>query len=277
MKGMIVLLFLISVFSCVHSMEIVPLLDKRTPKQEVRNYFENILPTLKVFQIGKSYHDLPAECRGKMICHMSPKVRMLHRVMLWLPEEKIKKQIFMYMLDGDEESANIFCEMPVLQAFELYHEIKRSLGDEKRPIGPLFKLAQEERNFIFNQCNQLNLWHGNYISPVISIEDQQKIHELDEDLQQYFVGKEVHVLDDKEMGEYRGRNAIICCFGTGTPVMSAFTELVFYCVGGTKFACSTSALVLSLGVIPLGGIGMACVALYDQIKVQRNSSSKVTL
>ena len=274
MKGMIVLLFLISVFSCVHSMEIVPLLDKRTPKQEVRNYFENILPTLKISQIGKSYYDLPVKCRGKIICHMSPAVRMLHRVMLWLPEESIKKQIFVYMLDGDEEAANIFYKMPVLQAFQLYYEIKRSLGDEKRPIGPLFKLAQEERNFIFNQ---LNFWHDNYISPVISIEDQQKIHELDEDLQQYFVGKEVHVLSDKEMAEYRGRNAAVCMCGTGMPAAIGFTELVFYLIGGTEYACSPIALGISLGALPLLGCGIGCAGLREHIAVQCNSSTKVTL
>ncbi|HLW73069.1 MAG TPA: hypothetical protein VKR54_03395 [Candidatus Babeliales bacterium] len=274
MKGMIVILFLISVFSCVHSMEIVPLLNKPTSKQEARNYVENILPTLKISKIGKSYYDLPAECRGKVICHMSPKVRMLHRVMLWLPEENIKKQIFVYMLDGDEESANIFYEMPVLQAFQVYHAIKISLGDERKPIGPLFRLPQEKRNFIFNQ---LNPWHGNYISPVISIEDQQKIHELDKDLHQYFAGKEVHVLSDKEMAEYRGRNAAVCMCGTGMPAAIGFTELVFYLIGGTEYACSPIALGISLGAIPLLGVGMGFLGLSSLIVVQNNASSKVTL
>lgn len=73
-----------------------------------------------------------------------------------LPKELCYK-IVTEVLDGDEIIANKFFCMPIIQAYELYHELKErgplNIGGREIPIHTLFSISQKERNRLYGISN----------------------------------------------------------------------------------------------------------------------------
>lgn len=96
------------------------------------------------------------------------------------------------MFDGKKENQwaiEEFCNKPIAQALQLYHEIKRGLGAIDKPIGPLYTTSQAHRDFVMQT---LNPWYYSY--PFVAIAIKEKVDSLDADLRQYFDGITMHVV-----------------------------------------------------------------------------------
>lgn len=242
----IVLILFLAISTSSYSMDLVPLLEEKlvlrslgevgaTVKHEVHNYFHKTLLKTSLSKLGQEYCQLSCECRNKVIGRMSGELVWLHGVAVLLPKE-VQKYVAQLMLENDKDAAKIFYEdKPVLEAFELYQMIKKEVGD--KPIAYLYKMPEKERaDFL----SKLNPWYGSYWYPM-STKEQEKIHELDENIQQYFHGRSMRVVDPMHecnrwwMGFFGGFG---CCAG-----------IIAGSVVGCATGCAAKDLSIILGII----------------------------
>lgn len=208
---------LLSLFS--HAMEMLPLLEKSS-QQQVCIYFEKTLPNLNLLNIGKHYHRLPMNCRGKVICNMPSEVLRLHRVALWLPGD-IQNKIFDYikhvMFEGNKEGTELFYDMSIVEVLQLYREkqFKALLDKTDKPLKDIVLKVSDSSYF----C-----------SPIISIEEQRQLNSLNnKEIKQYIQGKTVLVWPDGDKNhKCTLESCIRCCWvgGVGIGVEIGASSLI---------------------------------------------------
>jgi hypothetical protein len=250
-KNIKILIFLLSSFPFLHSMELVPLLEKKTEQRDEAIY----------------------ETKRALVRYVSPKLMLLRHAEPMVSD--VWREIYTKMTDlifeGDKEFEEIFYSKPAIEAFQLYRSIKKTVGD--KPIAPLYKMEQEKRDEILSKIAP---WHGSLFHPVMSIKDQQQIHEFDDNVQQYFVGKDVRVLSVGEMNAYRLTPFIGGVGMAGSCGVASLLWSIHCCALGTKKACSSAVLVPVLGSSLGTGcifclVGLGCASYYC------NQANKVTL
>jgi hypothetical protein len=233
-------------------MELVPLLEKKTEQRDEAMY----------------------ETKRALVRYISSKLMLLQHAEPMVPD--VWREIYTKMTDlifeGDKEFEESFYSKPAIEAFQLYRSIKKTVGNKL--IAPLYKMKQKKRDDILSKIAS---WHADYINPVISIEEQQKIHAFDDNVQQYFSGKELRVVSADEYSKYQCTFMVVGAWNTLGCGAGALISLFSCCLGGTKCACAPSILGLSLG-IPIGCtlISVAGLSWYV-IPVYCDSSNKVTL
>lgn len=234
------------------------------------------LALLRMDQIGLLFERLPQPCVLKVKKQMSPDMSFIHDVAM-LPKGP-RDHIILLMLDGDKEKAAKFYEMPLRdaflglmfdghkealekfsqespdRAFQLYHEIKKGLGDAQHPIGPLYVASQEDRDLTLQI---LNPWF--YSQPRITLNDKTQIDSMDENLRRYFIGKEVLVFQQK--------NVCDPCRSRESLTASGRLMCGPVCLGGGMFgtgvaceACGANCLFLKSFGLAIGSFGSMVMA-----------------
>jgi hypothetical protein len=251
MKNVIILFLLVSP-SFASSMELVPLLEK--------NISQN--------------HEIVRENKRTLVRHLYPRLFLLQQT-ISIPHEiwgEIYTKMVEVMFEGDKKFEECFYNKPVAEALQLYHMIKKNVGD--KPIAPLYKMNQETRDIIFSQ---LHPWYADYVNPVMSIQEQQIIYALDANVRQYFLGKDVRVISVDETTSY-GFTFVVCGVANATAYgIGTLMQLLSCCIGGTKLACSPFILGLSLGM-PAGFTLVTSLGLcWYVVPVHYDQSNKVML
>ena len=175
--------------------------QNKNQNTEIRYYFDETLPQVKLFTLRDTYCTLSQNIRSKLVDCMSPELKLLYEIALCFPEE-IQKYIYSKMLNGDvkEEGMNIFYnKKSILESFEIYQTIVIKIGID-RPIAPLYTLTTQELPDVLEKIKQLD---QNYFDMVMSKEDHKIIQSMKKDIQQYFVGYNACVLSDVDMREYK--------------------------------------------------------------------------
>jgi hypothetical protein len=255
------LFFLLFLSPLLHSMEyeLVPFLDKKTVQYDVN------------LQEDK-------DSRRALVTHVFHKLFLLKRV-VWMPNEiwqQIHTKAVEVMFEGDKEFEKNFYSKPIAEALELYHTITKTVGRDK-PIAPLFKVKQEDRDVLLHSLKKVNPWYGDYIDPIISSKEQQHIYELNPEFRQYFSGKNVRVFSECQMNRHSYGAAMVGggCFMHGVNCVLCSASC---CISGVKIAYSLSngPLGALLGVSCLGCLlssaGLCCLA-----SIYCDQSNKVTL
>jgi hypothetical protein len=243
--------FLFSLFS-LQSMERIPLLEE--------NRSQN--------------NEIIRENKQALVRHLYPKLFLLQRAIsipkdILIPREiwgEIYTKMVDVMFEGDKEFKEKFYNQP--DAFQLYRTIKKVAGD--KPLAPLYKMDQKKRDDILSQ---LNPWFGDYIDPVMSIEEQQIIHELDGNVRQYFVGKTINSVPDPHN---ICKNKDLVGIVTGVSIsLSVLIGSIFCCVNGcvcSLFNVGVSSALCCGAPLVIGG-GSA----VSSINAHCYHSQKVTL
>ncbi|HSC24737.1 MAG TPA: hypothetical protein VLB80_00770 [Candidatus Babeliales bacterium] len=248
MKRIAVQLFLLSLSICSYSMGLIPLLKKdplsQSSIQQSKRYYSETLPTLTLSTLGNTYCELPIVDRRKVIKRMSKELLMLHGITLLLPEE-IRKHILGYILDEDRDAAELFYKMPILEAFNLYVDIKHHWGNSNKPIASLFKLSSEERKLI------LKVTHPSWYSPpIITCGEYNIINELNENIKHnYLENKEIITFADNKYNTFSCKRhcAIISLFGVVGTAFSGTILGIAACTGmldATAYVMASSSLCL---------------------------------
>ena len=191
----------------------------------------------------------------------------------------LRQKIIAYMLNEHQQAMEKFCKKTLYKAFLLYDEIKKSLQDSNKEIGPLFALPKNDRKVALKVLNPLH-----YSYPIINQFDYEKICSQDQ-LREYVVGKEVFVVripirECPEGTPTTGRcrdissiAGIVCCLmgvtslvGGGAGVMIGKTLGECCCAGKASpfiggCCCILKNPVLQLG-LPMGAICSACTCAF---------------
>jgi hypothetical protein len=294
--------FLSLFFLSSYGMERVPLV-KKDSCTELQKYFQETIPSSKFSEIGKGYNNLPLKLRGRVILHMSDELRMLHRISLYLPCELQKKILVLYMggykptlqIEGailtEEEEKEIaklqqynhkidqaiekFCEEKFLvKAVELHYKIRKNIR-ESDSIAPLFVMKKKERIIFLHTLNpEVDTFVQKFINfdSVMSIETQKAIHTMDEDVREYFKGKDVRIINTRV-----GQSREYIFGGLLAIPVSGLLESIACCTGGIEAGCSSCVLGTVLGLIPSIGCILCMVGLCRECAIQKDNSNKVTL
>jgi hypothetical protein len=276
-RFIVILSFVCLVLSSVlYTMDLVVALENKTSQKYVKDYFRKTLPVLKLSKIGKSYSELPLDCRGKVLCTMSDELSTLHRITLWLPKE-IQKHIFGYMFQRDiilahaedseekrkkirheieqeeekfNEALEKFCNKSIIKSFKIYQEMREKVKKHDS-IVPLFVMPKERRAFILNT---LKPWYAAYMPLLLGSDEQQEIDELNKDERQYFIGTEVAPFDKETYKVISNLFwvSIMCGIGVGAGIClpPVCIESLFCC--SNKYTC----LAVELGS---GGGCLGCL------------------
>ena len=165
-------------------MEHVQLL-KEDPGNQVR-----LLSRKELLSLHRSGNEewhcyVPTSYKNKLMAkYKLDELPLLHRVALLPPE--IQNQIFTPMLqvmfEKSEQAIEIFCSKPIIKAFQLYCDIKKSITKDELII-PIYVMDENKQNILLSR---LNPWYGDYIDPIMY--DDEKI---EEDEKEYFAGRKV--------------------------------------------------------------------------------------
>ncbi len=228
-------------------MEIVPLLEKKSAQDELRY-----------------------ETKKALVRHMSSKLILLGYVTR-MPHD-IWREMYTKMVDvmfeGDKDFEEKFYSKPVEEAFQLYHMLKKTVGFDK-PIAPLYKMNQEKRDIVLSA---LNPWYGDYVNPILSIKEQEQMHEFDVDVKQYFHGKNAHVMSEHSKSSCMCSSMVAVISATVSSVVVPIVFPLVCCIAGSKLACSPAVLggvFGSAGCICLTGCccyGVDATVLYCNSK-----------
>ena len=171
------------------------------------------------------------------------------------------------MLNEHQQAMEKFCKKTLYKAFLLYDEIKKSLQDSNKEIGPLFVLPRNDREIVLKVLNPLH-----YSYPIINQFDYEKICSQDQ-LREYVVGKEVFVVripirECPEGTPTTGRcrdissiAGIVCCLmgvtslvGGGAGLMCGKLLSICCCAGSNSVfpCCSFCCCVLKNPLLSLG-------------------------
>lgn len=184
---------------------------------------------------------------------------LLSAVMILLPE--VTHYICLHMLDGEKDAADLFFTLPFLQAFDLYHEIKKTKMNDNQTIGSLYVKYYDARDLILKA--QESPWYS-YV-PLMPPEDKEKIDLLDADIKNSFLQEQEIFLTDKEFGPgEKLRHCLamalpkpLCMVVTGVGFASCVFTFVFgltAAIGGIKIACNPGVVSTAIGASIGGGI-----------------------
>lgn len=201
---------------------------------EAKKYRRNILPSLKLSEVKEKFSSLSDYGKWQVKKSMSKSLWLLHCIAVQLPEDVIKNHILFYMFDGHEKAAELFYDEPIDKSFQLYQEIKISMKDGNKPIGPLYILPEVNRNFILSTINP---WH--HLAPVITASDQRKIDNLDNTIKEYLVGKNVMILPEGDKNPCCEPENIYFCLGLTLGIPPLLTGMLFG--GAAIFGACTGA------------------------------------
>jgi hypothetical protein len=184
-------------------------------QQEIRYYFDKTLSEVKLSELGNKYYALSNDARSKLICRMSPELRLLHYIALQLPQD-VQEHIYAKMFEENKEIMNIFYDnQPALKAFDLYQSIIKEIGLSK-PIAPLYKMKEQER---YDTLAMIRKICGGSFAPIISCQEQEKIKTMDKDVQQYFAEYGACVLSEENTEHYES----VLSMSFGSSVMTILT------------------------------------------------------
>jgi hypothetical protein len=207
----------------------------RKESDRVKIYHKEASPNLSFSELYTNYLSLTEGLNRKFFVHRSDEFPMLHRVAL-LPEN-VHQKIFSYMFGGDEDAALTFYNKPILEAFQLYHEIKKKVAGD-RNIACLYKMRQEKRDMTLQA---INLWNSPVPMQDISGFISEDSDEIDEEpgFCNYLAGKEVMLMPD-----YRECSPVhVCVCGIGCTIMIFAGATI---MGGVELLCSKGILETGL-------------------------------
>lgn len=221
--------------------------------------------SLSLKKMNSRFYHMSDECKDnamKKISARSKILSLLYGMVMTLPPE-IVKNICLLMMDGEydpnlseeeskewrktiQESANALYSQPFLSAFEVYHEIKTTQADSKRPIGLMYFKYQKDRELIRELKNlsfPVTRSHYNHIL-------DEKINLLDSDIKNTFLqGKNINVLPGWSYHE----NIKNC-------LQSGGTFAVPLCLCGMVLSTTGSCINVS-ALKALGAAGLSCGCL----------------
>lgn len=258
------------------------MLSKLMVSNPVHAYFDELHSSLKLDQLRESFSALPEEGKCKAMKAMSTQLLYLHALALCLPPEIVRNHIVYCMLDEEKEAVEQFYDLPVLYAFDLYHEIKMGLADDTMPVGPLYAKSSQVRGLILEL--QKDPWY--YFHSIVSPEKKEEIDAVSEDIKNmYLHDKTILVLPDDEHNECTPKKLCIVALtassiGLGTfGIFSAFyASLGACCWCGAKWAFSYPILPMNLSMSFAGaGIYSCLLGLCDGCCSLRHHSQEITI
>lgn len=214
-------------------------------------YLEKV-HSLKLDEWGKSFRALSEGAKRKVMRIMSTQLLYLHALAFCLPPEVVKDHIICALLDGENDAVKNFYDLPFGPAFELYHDIKSSLPDKSLPVGLLYAKSPQVRELILGL--QKNPWY--YFQPIISLEDNEEIGLLSDDMKNmYLAGKKISVISDETRDFFTPKTLCLATlFGCGMGLVSwGIAEgMVSCCFGGG--VCTPISLKVGGGMVPSVGL-----------------------
>jgi len=214
-------------------------------------YLDAVQSSLKLDQLHKSFCSLSERSKREVMRTMSLQLLHLHAVALCLPPEIVKDHIILSLLDGNTDAAEQFYNVPFVQAFDLYHEIKEGLSDDTQSIGDLYAQSKQIRDLVLKLHKKP--WY--YSQPIINFEDNEEIGLLPDDIKsRYLGGKKILVLKEGKRNSVTPKEVCIGALissGIGM-VLFGGSSAVFAIVGacsttGAKLACSSMVLGVTAG------------------------------
>ncbi len=212
-------------------------------------YLDAIQSSLKLDQLSRSFCALSEKSKREVMRTMSLQLMYLHAITLCFPPEIVKDHIILSLLDGNTNATEQFYTMPFVQAFDLYHEIKTGLSDDRQPVGDLYAESKQVRDLVLKL--QKTPWY--YSQPIIDFEDNEEIGLLSGDIKnRYLGGKKILVLPDNAHNKCTPKK--LCAYGWmfGGIGLGMFgcLEAIFAIVGavagsGAAFACHPMSLLAS--------------------------------
>jgi len=214
MKNVVLGLFLLLPLF-LHSMEIMFLPPSKSINLYVRDYFDKVLPTVKISELNKAYFKVPEDSRFELLCCMSDDLLLLNRIAIMLPEE-VQKYIYQHLLSGNDSMSARFYDEQVLEAFDLTRGMVKVVGLHK-PLDSLYVVEPVERLLLLEQINRCK---NSYI-PVVPDPERKNI----EHMRRYFTGLSLYVLTSEDMIEYD--DALNCIKQYIIPFVASIGTLIF--------------------------------------------------
>jgi len=186
-------------------------------------YLEKVHSSLKLDEWCKSFCTLSDGAKRRVVRTMSTQLLYLHAIALCLPPEIVKDHIILALLDDENDAVKNFYDLPFVQAFDLYYDIKSSLADDTIPVGPLYAKSPQVRELILKL--QKNPWY--YSQPIMSFEDNEALP--DDIKKMYLRGKEILVLPDDEHNGCAQKKLCAGAFASvvvGTVLFGGFSTLL---------------------------------------------------
>lgn len=215
---------------------------------------------LSLRDIHNHFCDMPEDDKKATLKTMSTQLLLLSCVATCLPEELVKDHICFFMMDGCKPAAEKFYVTPLLEHFELYHDIKVRLADDTKPIGPLYAASQKDRNMILH----VKTSHASSV-PVICRTDKKVIDQIEDSIRDtYLKGMTVSVVRDSRIEECIEKGA--CYTVTGVLILDAFVTGGLFGVSivacGKQVVCqpcvASSFALLPTGLLTLLASGDCC-------------------
>jgi hypothetical protein len=246
-------------FLGLHAMELESLLEENTLRRD----------------------EIVYDTRRALVNHMSSQLAVVRNGVsqshgIVIPQD-VLKEIYTKMIDvmfeGDEDFEKSFCSKPAAEAFQLYEMLRKKI-DPSKPLAPLYKMDQEKRDIVLSK---LDPWYGTYVNPIVSIKEQQVIHE-NSDMQQYLSGKEVTTYPDSinyfSDNEARCMMGSLGCLGI---IIGGVGGSVVGCFKGFSYICLPQSVAFCLGLSGLPGfMGCFVVTCASSCKFC-DESQKITL
>ena len=257
--GMYFLLLPLFLYSMEESFLLIPVIAEKNQsvvQQEIRDYFDETLPEVKLSELSNKYYALSNDARSKLIW-MSPELRLLHCIALQLPQD-VQKYIYAKMFEGDKEAMNIFYNnQSALKAFDLYQSIVKEIG-LSRPIAPLYKMNEQER---YDTLAMIRKICGGSFTPIISCQEQKKIKTMNKDVQQYFAEYGACVLSEENTEHYE----TVFSMSLGSSFMTIVTIGLSIALKNLNIVSSSSMAIWTIFFI---------ASLRERYNVRRNNYHK---
>lgn len=239
-------------------------------------YLEAVHASLKLDEWYNAFRALSEGAKRTVLRTMSTQLLYLHAIAFCLPPEIVQDHIICALLDGEEDAVKNFYALPFGPAFDVYHDIKSNLADDSLPVGPLYAKSPQVRELILKL--QKNPWY--YSQPVISLEDNEEMGLLSDDMKNmYLAGKTISVVSNETLNSLRPKqlclfSSFVCAIGL---VSMGVTGGIMSCFMSDKTLIVPTLLKVGAIVLPSTGLigcgSVLCVGHSDL----RNRSQQVTI
>lgn len=234
------------------------------PIKQVQAYQGIPFSSLSLRDIRQHFCAMSDNCKRAIIKTMSTQLLLLACVATLLPEDLVKDHIGLFVFDGHKGAAEKFYKIPLLEHFELYHDIKLRLADDTKPIGPLYVASQLERLVILR------------VEAPFNFDGQKAIDEMDNELRAMYLQGETEIVLKPDLCDprYLLIPSAICVCGScvGFGLMQVAMTVLTCCSCAKAWSCPLP-LMSGVGGIVMGSLfGVTTLCIFcgkGQYKLKR--------
>lgn len=225
----IIISLLLLINCAAHSMELVPLISVINHRFQINGIQD--MPKLSLIHMAPCFNILPESKRKNILITKNrkgiPLAESLTFNIAMLQEGKLIYHILIFMMDGDEKSAELFYNTPLLYAHTRYDQARKMIEKSSlkinKPISLLFRLSAEQQKEIMGFVTKSSI--SKITDSIITIDEDkhEKIKGYEKEIQENFFAKENIVIMTENIKRERNYNQkMTTLFGGLTGILFGF-------------------------------------------------------